>query len=630
MEFEFSDNLHRKHLSSYGGNISLKTGGHGTFSDDEHGIFFRGTKMLDRIELAVNGTALSKADKAYAKLWGSKFLYAVKGLEIERSIIPGENNLLEVLHIINTSAKKQNVRVAVKATLARKKTSHHRLFDKIRDALIVQEEGHVAVLGLGRVEQDHSVAHPYKNDVLMHHVHKKHTSRDVDGYSASFSLAPRESLSIPLIFSFSSIEDEAIAAYDRIHGDWKGVQLDAIQQSRVYEKVETPLIELNRAFAWSVHLVNQLPNHDFPLTRQDVLWMSQALLDLGKYSESRRLLDNLQDRDPLLFSFAAANYAEQSDDKEFVRNMERLLTEAKRKLVLENYVVQSDDVQGDVDKTDWLSSSIEQQALWSEALKTTYLRTSYQLRKALETTFWDDDAGTFYSSPVDGKKTNSGNIDSRFLLPLAFGQVSQERAEAALNEIRENYAALYGVSLKPRNAKAARFVRDTAYAALTGMAATACFQYGRIDEGIRFLNDVALLTEKEHAGHIAEFHSPTDVSGGRLTNVAAHALLIHAVDRHLFGFSSKAGRVIIEPKLPSDWPEMKRKHKIVGDSHLSFSLRRNGPGFEGELKVQGKQKPSVELVFPPHVKEVNVNGKVQTGHRILFKPDEVNLFVARA
>lgn len=599
------------------------------------GIFVSDFKFVDSVEFKVGEKELNgNAKKTDLKLWGAEHHYGkIENVEIKESVFaPSGKSVIHLFKFANNNRKAKKIVLSLDAILSLDlknklptKKEFHIEWDDVRNALRIYSEHKFCIIGFGttfdqpfakraageRSEKvvEHELARKYSNpfnkpfDVAFRIADYRITF-EVEGKTDHLTGKKLNELEIPVIFSFSFRNlDEAQDNFDHFYANWKSAFLDKVQESSDSQKIDTPNEFLNKAFS---HVQNHIVNAKTPN-----LWTSLALMSLGRYKKSANIIQHLKGPE---FLIAENEYY---------------------KLTKESFHYSWHEFHFDkLRHNDYTASSFAEHVLWIEALKDHHPRTSALMKRRIGKYFWEPEINGFYGEP-------EGTIDgtANFLVPIIFRQIENKEAELLLLKLKKEFSTYKGMRKFSSKSRAlTEFHKSHVFAEPTALAACAFLSENMPDDGLDCLEDLSKNIENQTIGAFNEMWS-LEKSDGNLVGIdePAMALFVLAIDNYLFGMKKTTENrkeiLSITPRMPSDWKYMERSKKKIGATEFDFRIEKHGNRYEGILRFEKNSKIpkySIEIVLPEIIKEINVNGKIEKGHKASFIPEETNVFIAVA
>jgi len=219
------------------------------------------------------------------------------------------------------------------------------------------------------------------------------------------------------------------------------------------------------------------------------------------------------------------------------------------------------------------------------------------MRRQIEELFWVEKEG-LYASLLDerNKPVVHGVGGFQFFqkgsLEVAFcGIADKDRIQRALSKIEgATYTSDWGVYLTSN--------RDISMPITTGIAAIGEFNYGRLEEGLRFIRMIAKSVGHIMPGAVPEAVHPSgdpkrfDPNWCYLQLWSA-AILIHGLIWGLLHIEPDAAKkkVTINPSLPKDWPYAEVKNIMVGRSKFNVRLERE------KVEIIQTSGPKLEILL---------------------------------
>jgi glycogen debranching enzyme len=218
-----------------------------------------------------------------------------------------------------------------------------------------------------------------------------------------------------------------------------------------------------------------------------------------------------------------------------------------------------------------------------------------RMRGQIEDLFWVEEQN-LYADSIDDKNNPAPGIHNQFWsymhtsMIAAYCKVAEKsRVERALSKIEKPpYTVEWGIYLAP----CADIMPYT-----TGKAAVAEFNYGRIEEGLRYIRMMA-----KTVGHIMPGAAPETISknGDPKKFLPGWCYLqlwsaSHINQGLIWGLlhpkpDAARNKMVLKPQLPKDWPNAEIKNLKVGKSLINVRLGKK------ETKIIHSKGPKLEIV----------------------------------
>ncbi len=225
-----------------------------------------------------------------------------------------------------------------------------------------------------------------------------------------------------------------------------------------------------------------------------------------------------------------------------------------------------------------------------------------QRRKQLNDTFWIADKNYYgFALRSDNSVVQIPSVEAT--VPLWFDALDPAKSEQMVRVLsREDHMADWGMRI---NSSREPFYDPQGYhygavwPLFTGWASVGEYKVHRPDAGYANLRANALLFDSP-LGHFAEVLSGdyyTTISYASPHQIWSAAMVISPMLRGLFGLNVHAltHTVTLAPHLPYSWNSATVSNVKVGDSTLSFTIRRSASGIQLETLNSGKEAVNVEF-----------------------------------
>lgn len=631
------------------------------------GFWMPPLKFMDYYAYKINGEWLSpaKVNNFSLKPDLGTWVYRLANIEVKEYVFVFNSGLCSVLDLKNRSDNKKAVSICLETALdfrPRAKditdSDYQTSFNEVRAAVKVVDRNSQLSAMFGRAKTgEGEVEWRPEGKYKEHHPGERQICYLPGTYSVKIELGAGKRTRIPYTFSFSRTGD-ARNNYDSLLNYWP-TRLSSRQSSRKRRsnKIETPSETLNKAFDWCQTSLDNLivyPSGNERLLAglpwfqaewgRDALWSLLGLTDSGRFKLVERCLRRLADQrqgripnkvslngetnyegadtDPL-FLIALDYYQRVSGKQDFLRE-EGQVKAAFATLERERGLVQHEPNETWMDTLARGNSAIEIQSLWLEAADRYDKDFKDELASGLEE-YWRAKDNYFCDHFTDSSPNTTKTINAA--VPLLWGQVDADKANKALQVIGGQFTSNFGVrtlSYLEDDYKPQSYHQGSSWPLVTLWSAGANFRYGRIKEGLSLLNKVAQNVDKDQLGALPECIDPeTGDLLGCSSQAWSEALLLHVVDRYLFGIEPNlaADELILHPQLPQDWQQAARHQKKIGDTVCDLKLTREGTKTAIELKFD--QQPEIKLKIQTD-KRVTINGEL-TPEKKLEKTNRIEL-----
>ena len=152
------------------------------------------------------------------------------------------------------------------------------------------------------------------------------------------------------------------------------------------------------------------------------------------------------------------------------------------------------------------------------------------------------------------------------VVPVQLGIARQERALIVLDEIERSFVNKYGlVHTRGRD--------ERVWTLPTGLLALAELRYGRLEQAITHLHNIALTTEHGMLGSFEELIP----EGLCFVQLWSAAIFVQGIVEGLFGLEPRAHEhtLRLNPRLPADWPAATLRNVRIGEHALTLEVSPN-------------------------------------------------------
>ncbi len=643
------------------------------------GLWDSDLKYLDYYAYKINGVWLSWDNCVRFNLQPEKAIHTFrfKGLIVSETVfVPeGKKCVVSILNIKNPTDSEKSADISLEAAVNIRNMSenlHDRTysmtFSEARKAVVVKtkDKSGCVAFGVGRTSKK-AEAFFEKNEKYKEQEQEDSGRCFVPGlYSVKIKLKSKERIQIPFIFCSSQSEETIFDAYDIIFGKWK----EALSEKKnLYaefikdSEIRTPDKSIDKAFLWgAINLRDLLHKSCFgpglyaglPWFTQfwgrDTFWSLPALINIGKFDIAEKIMQtmagkniprvlhmngdcdtNCSDANPL-FLIALNQYEKSTGNKKCSRKLKSFVKEIIKNARIKEGVIFHDGNQPQqwMDTYSRGNSEIEVNSLWAKALRDVKPEVSKGLIKKINTVFWNEKENYLF----DNLSCNGadGSVTINPVVPALFGQLAREKAFKVLDKIKKEFATPYGVRTRSNIDKeysSGSYHKGSVWGLTTGWAACAMLKYGRTDEGLIYLKNLADNMKEHQLGAISECW---DAESGSLLGASVQAwssaMFITAIDEYLFGIKPNIPKkeMIIEPRIPEGWEFMERIGKRIGDNAFDLKIKK-GKYLKIKLDFRKKPKLTLSLILPSEITKIRVGKYLAQGNKIKLKISEKDVLV---
>ncbi|MEA3229427.1 MAG: amylo-alpha-1,6-glucosidase [archaeon] len=638
-------------------------------------------KIIDYYAYKVNGAWLDDKNMTEFVLEKEKavhkYILKKEGLKISETVFAPFNykTMISVLEIKNISKTEKNIEILLEAAInMRTKNENWHMreynakYDDVRKCIDIEADGIAgyARIGIGKYP---GISFGFSKDGSFYKDHypgeKQRCFIPGDIY-AKLKVKPGETKKVPFIICGSDVSKSDVSKnYDNSINKWEQMieeKKGVISKLFRTEKIETENAKINTAYSWSVvnlvSLIQDTKNSAglfagipwfLRFWSRDILWSIYGLVDIGEFEAAKEMLKDIakkyeskiptvtdlngnseyysDDTDPL-FILAVEYYVKNTCDLEFEKEIMPVISDIRNRLKTDKRgIVVPDNGGGWMDSYERHGTQIEIQSLWIEALKRGDAKKSRILKKAMDSVFWNH----LENFPKD--TSTDKNMTINCTVPVMFNHFSKSRNTITLNRIEEEFRTEYGVRTRSPYSygyDSSAYHKGASWGLTTAWTAAASFAQGMADEGLKYIESMALEVEENHITGMAEC---VDAENGKLCGAGmqtwSHAMFIHAIDRYMFGIDAdlKKNVINITPNLPSCWKSAARFGKNIG--YYSMNLRIDREKKRIELQIIFSSKPKVKgfITLPPGVKKIVANGQKFKGRTAKFALKKENKIV---
>ena len=203
--------------------------------------------------------------------------------------------------------------------------------------------------------------------------------------------------------------------------------------------------------------------------------------------------------------------------------------------------------------------------------------------KQIEEIFWSE-KDSLYASFVDenNKPVIQGSMGwpgGTFSEPLSTaysGAAERSRVERAMSILETpSYTSEFGVYLHPQ--------RDVSMPITTGIAAIGEFNYGRLEQGLRYLRMIAKTTGHIMPGGLPEYVHPSGdpelfPPTSCYSQLWSAAMFTEGMVWGLLRLEPDAAKdkITMTPRLPEGWPHFEFRNLIIGNSRINVRVDKTG------------------------------------------------------
>ena len=642
-------------------------------------------KYFDYYVFHLNGSWLDAGNAVKFEYSPGKALrhYNLNNLDIAETIFVPDNqtSMVSILTIRNTSDKIQeiNLDLTLGQNIRTKNENWHTRgydlsYDDIRNSVVMSEPETSAffIFGIGNIDKSLMKS----LDIMFtkkceYHDHypggEKQRVMDPGCYKIKYTLGPKESVTLPFIFTGSHIsKNHLYENHDTVINDWKNLLDD---KSVVYDNIcacttmDCPEPEISKAFSCSAVCLKDLVHESdygtgmyagFPwfldFWGRDTFWSLLGLTDAGDFETVKKILicylrsyndksglptlismENERkyysdDIDPL-FLIASNYYVQMSADHTFARKIQPIAKRMIKKIKTENKMIKTSPDGTWMDSYKRHGNAIDIQSLWVEALKPYNKDKSEQLKTIVEIIYWNNNTRYFYDTYGSSKDpTKTINV----AVSLMFNQISPFKTKRTLDVIRDEFATPFGARTRGMNEldyHAEAYHKGSCWGLTTGWTACAFFRHFYIKEGLDMLRSMAGYLDKDTIGALPETLSAYD---GR--NLAAtmqtwsSAMYIHAIDRYMFGIEPDEFLITITPRIPSEWDKVSRRSKRIRDNYMDLSIEQDSHKYNLSIKFRKTPDFRIKIILPGRINAIKYNEKVIKDNTITTKAKKEMLF----
>ncbi len=300
---------------------------------------------------------------------------------------------------------------------------------------------------------------------------------------------------------------------------------------------------------------------------RDAYWSLMGLIDLGYFELSKKILHNfaVQEGFPnqITFDEGKAGYLGEDVPPLFIIAAEELKkyhhvtdeTEEKEMEALKHLKIGEGNVVTHKPEGTWMDTlerdrAIDIHSLWLEAVERLGATSKEILQRGMEK-FRE---GDILKDCLEEKKVAVNSA-----IPLMFGHFEDEKLVEKLNScLKTDYGAAT-LSTKDSEYSPEGYHTGSTWGLTTGWLAAANLKNGKLDEGLEILSRFAETVEQDQPGALPEvINSETGENIGCVEQAWSASMVIHVIDRYLFGIDVKDGELVADPV---DGFTGKRKYK---------------------------------------------------------------------
>jgi glycogen debranching enzyme len=174
-----------------------------------------------------------------------------------------------------------------------------------------------------------------------------------------------------------------------------------------------------------------------------------------------------------------------------------------------------------------------------------------------------------YAVMPDGERAWITNENWVIATPMETGIAPRARAIRLLDKIRRENSGPYGPYLSAVNRRSMMTIS-------TGVEAVAEAEYGRIDDAMRYIDEISQTFNRVTPGSMSEMMPDK----GCFTIAWTSYGIVLPLIEHVFGIQPDAANrtIVFEPRLPTGWENISIEDLPVGTNLISFSRTRTEKG----------------------------------------------------
>ncbi len=289
---------------------------------------------------------------------------------------------------------------------------------------------------------------------------------------------------------------------------------------------------------------------------RDAFWAILGLIDLGYFEFSLEVLQNFakQDNFPnqITLGDEEAGYLGEDVPPLFIiaaKELEKhykITDEIHEKMIeaMGHLNIDKNNVVDHIPEGTWMDtlerkSAIDIHSLWLEATKMLGASTNEMLEKGLE---------EFDKNGVLTDCRENDNITANIAIPIMFGHHDGDKTLEKLNSELINEYGAATLSIEDEEYSSSSYHKGSTWGLTTGWLAAANLKKGELEKGLGLLKKFSKLMDRDQPGAFPEIvDSDTGENLGCVEQAWSASMIVHAIDRYLFGIDIKDGELVADP-----------------------------------------------------------------------------------
>jgi len=340
-----------------------------------------------------------------------------------------------------------------------------------------------------------------------------------------------------------------------------------------------------------------------------------------------------------LFILAVDNYLRWSGDRDFLQHIKHLVRDAA--WTFKDHDEDRDGLADHGNFSTWMEevdrgkSAVEVQAIWVQALEAasrilersgeasrarTLKMESNRFRELIMKRFWNQDANWFYDT-INSEGLPDTRITANPLVLLVSGLVSRKKAQTMLRRLENReFTTGWGVRCYSRSNddyNGLERYRGNVWSLVTGWAAISEFNYGRPEEGYRYLETLGKLMEIQMYGAVPEaLQGDRPVPSGSPLQGTASSMIIRGIFEGLLGLApdALADKIVLEPTIPRRLERLKLEGIRLGDTLIDLEVTASH-----KVRIKSKKALRAVVALPveheDQASKIEVRGATMSGVR---------------